>query len=93
MCTGIEPGPQLPKVESGNVGGLMSLTHQRELELSLEEEESAIFSFLFLSSSTERLTCDETHMFHSQLFKGCVTSESLTWLRSLHSSLLCWIFS
>jgi len=43
----------------------MNLPQQRELEQSMEEEEIAIFSFLFLSFSIDRLTCDETYAFHS----------------------------
>lgn len=56
---------QLPRGRNGCVGGSMSLAHWREQELSVEEEEIAIFSFLFFSFSTARLTCDETYAFHS----------------------------
>lgn len=54
---GIEVGSQRPRGRSRGAGGWMS---QRELELCREEEETAIFSFLVLSFSTDRLTCDET---------------------------------
>lgn len=91
-CAQGELGPQLPRGRSGCLGGL-SLLHWKELELSREEEEIAIFISLFLSFSLGRLTRDWADTFHSQLFKGCYfriinLAEIFAFL-----SLLCWMFS
>lgn len=90
MSTGIELGSH--RGSSGCVGGLRSLLHWKEQELSMEEE-ITIFIFLFLSFSTGRLTCDWTDTFHSELFKGC--SFRIINLAGIFAffSLLCWMLS